>query len=64
MTSEAVKAGAPTDAGLRSDVQSNTNSSENILDTLRAQYLAEIFALPASTAVTIAELAFGEQSHA
>jgi hypothetical protein len=35
-------------------------SSENSLDALRAQYLAEIFALPADTAVTIAELAFGE----
>ncbi|WP_253601147.1 hypothetical protein [Bradyrhizobium elkanii] len=36
------------------------NSSENNLDDLRVQYLAEIFALPPSTAVTIAELAFGE----
>jgi hypothetical protein len=29
------------------------------LNTLRAQYLADIFALPADTAITIAELAFG-----
>ena len=31
----------------------------NTLDDLRAQYLSEVFALPADTAVTIAELAFG-----
>jgi hypothetical protein len=41
-------------------VLSEANNPENNLDTLRAQYLAEIFALPASTAVTVAELAFGE----
>ena len=34
--------------------------SENSLDTLRAQYLAEIFALPPCTATLVAELAFGE----
>jgi len=38
------------------------NSEHIRLDALRAQYLAEIFALPAHTAVTIAELAFGEAS--
>jgi hypothetical protein len=43
-------------------VLSEANNPENNLDTLRAQYLAEIFALPASTAVTVAELAFGEGS--
>ena len=30
------------------------------LETLRQQYLAEIFALTPNTATTIAELAFGE----
>ena len=34
------------------------------LDTIRKQYLAEVFQLPACTAVTIAELAFGEVPHA
>jgi hypothetical protein len=33
---------------------------ESNLDALRKQYLAEVFALPAHTACTIAELAFGE----
>lgn len=37
-----------------------SNIPEYALASLRAQYLAEIFALPADTAVTIAELAFGE----
>ncbi|OSJ22137.1 hypothetical protein BSZ19_46970 [Bradyrhizobium japonicum] len=37
-----------------------SNTPEYALDTLRAQYLAEIFALPATTALTVAELAFGE----
>jgi len=36
------------------------NSEHIRLDTLRAQYLAEIFALPPSTASLVAELAFGE----
>jgi hypothetical protein len=36
------------------------NSEYIRLDTLRAQYLAEIFALSPCTATTIAELAFGE----
>jgi hypothetical protein len=36
--------------------------SENSLDALRAQYLAEIFALPPCTATVLAELAFGEGS--
>jgi hypothetical protein len=35
------------------------NSEHIRLDALRAQYLAEIFALPTSTAWTVAELAFG-----
>ena len=59
MASEAEKAGpVATGTDLRNSVLAN--SSENSLDTLRAQYLAEIFALPASTAVMVAELAFGE----
>ncbi|MEY9494539.1 hypothetical protein ACVL91_009776 [Bradyrhizobium elkanii] len=33
---------------------------QNNLTHLRAQYLAEIFCLSAGTAITIAELAFGE----
>lgn len=33
--------------------------SENSLENIRAQYLAEIFALSAATSCTIAELAFG-----
>lgn len=33
--------------------------SENSLEALRAQYLAEVFALPPSTAAVVAELAFG-----
>ncbi|MCS3517079.1 hypothetical protein [Bradyrhizobium elkanii] len=33
---------------------------EDATEALRAQYLSEIFSLSASTAVTIAELAFGE----
>lgn len=37
-----------------------SNNPEYALTHLRAQYLAEIFALPADTACTIAELAFGE----
>ncbi|MDA9539645.1 hypothetical protein ACM41_26455 [Bradyrhizobium sp. CCBAU 21362] len=35
---------------------------EYALETLRKQYLAEVFALPTHTACTIAELAFGEAS--
>ena len=41
-------------------VQARSNNPEYALDQLRAQYLAEIFALPASTALAVAELAFGE----
>ncbi|QDP26244.1 hypothetical protein [Bradyrhizobium cosmicum] len=37
-----------------------SNNPEYALASLRKQYLAEIFALPAQTAITIAELAFGE----
>jgi hypothetical protein len=40
------------------------NSEHIRLEALRAQYLAEIFALPACTAAVIAELAFGETSNA
>jgi hypothetical protein len=36
------------------------NSEHIRLDALRAQYLAEIFPLPACTASMVAELAFGE----
>jgi hypothetical protein len=42
------------------DLAGASINSENSLETLRAQYLAEIFALPADTAATIAGLAFGE----
>lgn len=57
---EAVKAGpVATGTDLRNTDLAIT--SEHIrLDTLRAQYLAEIFSLPADTAGMIAELAFGE----
>ena len=34
------------------------------LEALRKQYLAEIFGVDGSTAAVIAELAFGEASHA
>lgn len=58
--SETVKAGpVATGADLR-NTDLAINSDHIRLDTLRAQYLAEVFALPAGTAVTIAELAFGE----
>ena len=57
MTQKAEKAGAVVGTDLRNSVLANY--SENTLDTLRAQYLAEVFALPADTAATIAELAFG-----
>ncbi|MCA6102776.1 hypothetical protein [Bradyrhizobium australafricanum] len=59
MASKTEKAGAVgTAADLRKSVLAN--SSENSLDALRAQYLAEIFGLPANTAQVVAELAFGE----
>jgi hypothetical protein len=41
-------------------VLSEANRPEYALTELRLQYLAQIFDLPASTACTIAELAFGE----
>lgn len=60
MASEKLKAGPVQRTDLRNaDLAIN---SENSLDTLRAQYLAEIFAISPATAVTIAELAFGEVS--
>jgi hypothetical protein len=61
MASKAEKAGpVATGTDLRnSDLAIN---SENSLDALRVQYLGSIFALPADTAFTIAELAFGEVS--
>lgn len=37
-----------------------SNNPEYALAELRAQYLAEIFQIPACTAATVAELAFGE----
>lgn len=37
-----------------------SNNPEYALASLRKQYLSEIFSMPAPTAVTIAELAFGE----
>ena len=57
MTLKAEKAGARGSTDLRKSVLAN--SSEDILRTRRAQYLAEIFAMPADTAVTLADLAFG-----
>lgn len=60
MASKAEKAGpVATGTDLRkSDLA--INSQHIRLDTLRAQYLSEIFALPPCTASTLAELAFGE----
>ncbi|MBP1297579.1 hypothetical protein [Bradyrhizobium elkanii] len=58
MVSKKKKAGAVAGTDLRITVLAN--SSENSLDALRAQYLAEIFALPPDTALVVAELAFGE----
>lgn len=37
-----------------------SNNPEYALAERRAQYLAEIFQIPACTAATVAELAFGE----
>ena len=60
MSLEAVKAGpVATGTDLRKAVLANT-SKHIRLEALRVQYLADIFDLPASTAVTVAELAFGE----
>ena len=59
MTLIAEKAGPVAGTDLRNSDLAIT--SEHIrLGTLRAQYLAEIFALPACTAAMVAELAFGE----
>ncbi|MDN4982240.1 hypothetical protein QY049_03240 [Bradyrhizobium sp. WYCCWR 13022] len=61
MTSKTLKAvPVATGTDLRNCDLAKINSEHIRLETLRAQYLAEIFALPASTAVTVAELAFGE----
>ena len=58
MASKTVKAGPVAGTDLRnSDLA--IKCSENSLEALRAQYLAEIFALPPCTAATVAELAFG-----
>lgn len=58
MTLKAEKAGPVAGTDLRnSDLAIN---SEHIrLDALRAKYLGEIFGLPACTASTVADLAFG-----
>jgi hypothetical protein len=42
------------------DIAAGKINSEYALDTLRKQYLAEVFDLTADTATMIAELAFGE----
>lgn len=62
MTLENVKAGPVAGTDLRNPVLANC--SETSLDALRAQYLAEIFSLSASTASVLAELAFGEAPNA
>lgn len=54
------KPALPTRAVPVTDLAGASIEPEYALAALRAQYLAEIFALPASTAVTVAELAFGE----
>lgn len=41
-----------------------SNNPEYALDQLRAQYLSIVFDLPASTALTVAELAFGSEVRA
>ena len=59
MASEKLKAGpVATGTDLRNSDLAKI-CSENSLNALRAQYLAEIFSLPACTAVVVAELAFG-----
>jgi hypothetical protein len=61
MASKAEKAGPVAGTDLRNSDLAIT--SEHIrLENLRAQYLAEIFALPPCTASMVAELAFGEVS--
>lgn len=63
MISKTEKAGPVAGTDLRKpDLAIN---SEHIrLEALRAQYLAEIFGIAPTTAVTIAELAFGESKYA
>lgn len=61
MMLKAEKAGARGSTDLRKAVLAN--SSEDNLRARRAQYLSEIFAMPADTAVTLADLAFGEIAH-
>ncbi|MCP1969918.1 MULTISPECIES: hypothetical protein [Bradyrhizobium] len=61
MIQETEKAGAVAGTDLRKTVLAN--SSEDSLRARRAQYLSEIFAMPADTAVTIADLAFGGAAH-
>ncbi|MEY9457983.1 hypothetical protein [Bradyrhizobium ottawaense] len=60
MASKAVKAGPVAGTDLRNSDLARINSEHIRLETLRAQYLAEIFALSSSTALTVAEVAIGE----
>lgn len=46
--------------GVPVTVPARSNTPDIALEALRAQYLAEIFGMTPDTAVTIAELAFGE----
>jgi hypothetical protein len=64
MAQKAEKAGAMAGTDLRKSDPTKINSEHIRLEALRLQYLSEVFALPASTAAVIAELAFGEASHA
>jgi hypothetical protein len=64
MASNAEKAGAMAGTDLRNSDPSKINSEHIRLENLRAQYLSEVFALPACTAAVIAELAFPEAPHA
>ncbi len=59
MTQKKKKVGPVAGTDLRNTVLANT-SRHIRLETLRVQYLSEQLHLPAPTAVTIAELAFGE----
>lgn len=63
MAQKAENAGAMAGTDVR-NTDLAINSEHIRLENLRAQYLAEVFALPACTAAVIAELAFGEASHA
>jgi hypothetical protein len=60
MASETMKAPHRGDGGDLRNSDLAINSEHIRLDALRAQYLAEICALPPCTAALIAELAFGE----